>query len=69
LADYPPEAAAFAETVSMSTDFDPHPMYVMDIAATDDGYRLVEIGSACCASLYGCNLERIVDAVSEIASV
>jgi hypothetical protein len=68
LADYPPEAAAFAESVVDANDFDPHPMYVMDIAATNDGFRLVEIGSVCCASLYACDLECLVDAVCEIAA-
>ncbi len=67
LPDYPAEAAAFAESVAGANDFDPHPMYVMDIALTEDGYRLVEIGSVCCASLYACDLEKILNAVREIA--
>jgi hypothetical protein len=43
-------------------------MYVMDLASTDHGHRLVEIGSVCCASLYACDLEGVVDAVCKTAS-
>lgn len=66
-AGYPSEAAAFAETVANANDFNPHPMYVMDIAGTDEGYRLIEIGSVCCASLYACDLTKLVASVTEIA--
>jgi hypothetical protein len=68
LAGYPPDAAEFAESVARANDFNPHPVYVMDIASTDDGYRLIEIGSACCASLYAGDLDRVVDAVCKTAS-
>lgn len=64
----PPEAAAFADSVANATPFDPHPIYVMDVAQTDDGFRLIEIGSVCCASLYACNLGKIVDAVVDMAA-
>jgi hypothetical protein len=67
-AGYPAEAAAFAETVTRSNSFEPHPTYVMDVASTDDGYRLIEIGSVCCASLYACDLERLVNAIVELGS-
>jgi hypothetical protein len=64
---FPPEAAAFAETVANAGAFDPHPVYVMDIASTESGYWLVEIGSVCCASLYACDLLAIIAAVGEVA--
>ena len=41
----------------------------MDVCRTDDGYRLVEIGSVCCASLYACDPERVVAAVAEAAGL
>jgi hypothetical protein len=65
--DYPSDAAAFAETVAASTTFNPHPVYAMDVCETPDGYRLVEIGSLLAASLYACDLGRIVDQVCTIA--
>ncbi len=63
LAGCPPKVTAFAESVATATKFDPHPVYVMDIASTDSGYRVIEIGSVCCASLYACDLEKLVAAV------
>ena len=65
----PSEVVHFAETVANANRFEPHPMYVMDIANTDAGYRLVEIGSMCCASLYACDLTRVIDVVSRIAKL
>jgi ATP-grasp domain, R2K clade family 3 len=67
-AGFPPEVGAFAETVANANHFNPHPIYVMDIAGTESGYRLVEIGSICCASLYACDLETVVDAVIKMAA-
>jgi len=65
LASYPPEAAGFAEAVASFNGFEPHPVYVMDVCETSDGYRLVEIGSICCASLYACDLDRVIAAITE----
>jgi hypothetical protein len=67
-AGYPGEAAAFAESVTYANAFDPHPMYVMDIASTADGYRVIEIGSVCCASLYACDLDTVVTTAANIAA-
>lgn len=39
----------------------------MDVCRTDDGFRLVEIGSVCCASLYACDLKRVVTVVTDLA--
>ena len=64
----PPEVAAFAESVANAGVFEPHPAYVMDVCRTAQGYRLVEIGSICCASLYACNIEQIVAAVKEASA-
>jgi hypothetical protein len=64
-AAYPTELAEFVQTFTKASSFEPHPVYVMDIASTDDGYRLIEIGSVCCASLYACDLTRVVAAVCD----
>jgi hypothetical protein len=66
-AGLPAEAGTFAETVAGSSEFEPHPVYVMDVCQTDKGYRVIEIGSICCASLYACNLEQVVAAVADAA--
>jgi len=64
--EFPAEAADFAAQVAAG-DFEPHPIYVMDVCETRQGYRVVEIGSVCCASLYACDLEKVVEAVTKAA--
>jgi hypothetical protein len=64
---YPDDAATFATAVANANAFDPHPVYVMDVCQTNDGYRLIELGSVCCASLYACDLGKVVAAVTEAA--
>jgi hypothetical protein len=66
--EYPREAAEFANLVASSSDFEPHPMYTMDICQTDAGFRLVEIGPVNGSSLYRCDVEKVVEAATEIAS-
>ena len=64
--DYPADAALFAELVAHS--WQPHPIYVMDVARMVDGnYRLIEIGSVNCAGYYRCNIRLIVEKMTEIA--
>jgi hypothetical protein len=66
--DFADEAAALAEEIAKSCEFNPHPIYVMDIAYTGEaGYRLMEIGSVNCAGLYACDLKKIIEKASEIA--
>ena len=48
LAGCPSHVSAFAQIVANTGEFDPHPVYVMDVCETDED-RLVEIGSVCCA--------------------
>jgi hypothetical protein len=67
-----PEVSAgsveFAEKVASSTEWEPHPIYVMDIAKMSDGeFRLIEIGSVNCAGYYAMNIRLIVEKMSEIA--
>ena len=44
----------------------PDPIFVVDVCATDDGPRLLELNSFSCSDLYGCDFEPIVDAVDEL---
>lgn len=64
---YPDSAAAFAEEIANSTLWSPHPIYVMDIAKTPDGYRLMEIGSVNVAGLYKCDLRKFANAMNNLA--
>lgn len=66
--EYPDGAAEFAEKVASSTEWQPHPIYVMDIAKMPDGeFRLIEIGSVNCAGYYRCDIRKIIEKMSEIA--
>lgn len=64
-ANYPEEAAKFAEEASVS--WEASPIYCMDIALTEDGYKVIEIGSMNCAGIYKSDARKIVEAVSEVA--
>jgi hypothetical protein len=61
----PVEVANFAE--KMAEVWNPQPIYVMDIASTPNGLKLIEIGSANCAGFYKCELKPIVEAMAKIA--
>lgn len=45
----------------------PSDAYVLDLCETKEGIKMVEIGSVNCAGLYGCNIEKFVDALTELA--
>ncbi len=64
----PDAVIALANQIAGEGPFDPLHMYVMDIGQTSDGFFLMEIGSVNCSSLYGCDLEKVVDAASGIAA-
>jgi hypothetical protein len=67
-AGVPAEALATAQRILTEDSFNPFPIYVMDIAQTAEGYFLMEIGSLNCASLYACDLRKVVDAASRLAA-
>jgi hypothetical protein len=57
----------FANDV-LKTGFAPDPVWIMDICQTDDQQlHLLEIGIFSCSSLYGCDKDRVVKAVSTAA--
>jgi hypothetical protein len=62
-----PGALEFAEKVANSTEWQPHPIYVMDIAQTELGFHLLEIGTINCAGFYKCEIRPIVEAMTRIA--
>ncbi len=61
------EAGQFAELVVAQSGFSPHPIFVMDVALTDDGYRLLEVGSVNCSSLYAMDVDRLGAAIVQAA--
>ena len=60
-------ALDFARTV-VAVGYEPDPVWVLDVCRTDDGgYHLLEIGGFSFASLYGCDKDAVVQAVSSVA--
>lgn len=65
---YSSASADFAEKVAGSTEWQPHPIYCMDICETIEGeLRLLEIGSVNTCGLYDATLLPIIKKASEIA--
>jgi hypothetical protein len=52
----------------MARRYAPAPVFVLDVADTPDGPRVVEVGCANCAGIYGCNPEAIVLALTDEAA-
>lgn len=62
---FPDEAARLCEDAS--AEWTPHPIFSMDIAATPEGLRIIEIGSINCSGLYRCDLRQVLAALKTIA--
>ncbi len=66
-AHFDDRAYELATTVA-SVDYEPDPVWVMDICRTSDGaYHLLEIGGFSFADLYACDMKKVVSAVSAAA--
>jgi hypothetical protein len=59
---FPKAAADLIE----ASKWHPHPLYVADVALTDDGFKLMEIGPINGAGIYKCDVVPILKAVLEI---
>jgi hypothetical protein len=64
---YPQGVADFAEMIANEVEWQPHAVYCMDIADTEKGYKLIEIGSVNTCGFYECDLRPVVQKMSEIA--
>jgi len=51
----------------MSKLYQPDPAYTIDICRTAGGeYKVIELNSFCCASIYGANYDKVVHAINEL---
>lgn len=56
------------KVLSETSDYNPDPVWVLDVAVNDMGQlRVLEVGSFSTAGLYGCDMVKIVQEVSKIA--
>lgn len=61
-------AIEFAEKVVNSTEWQPAPIYALDVCMVESGqFKLMEVGSLNCCGLYKCDVAAIMDAANEIA--
>lgn len=61
-------ALAYAKHVVNRVAFAPDPVWILDICQLEDSsFFVLEIGGFSCASLYGCNKDDVVRAVSIVA--
>jgi hypothetical protein len=65
-AGYDPAAATFVEKALHDTNYNPYPIFCVDVCLTDtyNEYKIVEIGSINTCGLYACDMDVIVDAVA-----
>ena len=61
----PSEAIALAEEACKV--WTPHPIFVLDIASTPDGYKILECGSINCAGIYEADIGLMVDEMNRLA--
>lgn len=52
-------AQTFVDMLNKNID---HP-YVIDIALTDDGYKVIELNTMNCAGFYACDMQKLVTAI------
>jgi len=60
------EVFDFVENV-LPSKFSPDPVWALDVCETPDGFKVVEINAGSCAGLYGCDLTKFAEAMSEMA--
>jgi hypothetical protein len=56
----------FAEEVA-KVDWEPEPIYVMDVCSTNNECKILELNSFSCSGLYWCDLKKVVKVASELA--
>lgn len=60
------EALKYAEMILNQVKFNPDPIWILDVAETNLGWRVLEVGPFSCCALYECEAELVLDAVGKI---
>jgi hypothetical protein len=62
------DLVAFEFARKMTKIYQPDKAYTIDVCKTsEDEYKLLEINSFNCASMYGCNYDKVVEATNKLA--
>jgi hypothetical protein len=59
------EAKSFVESVLGQVQYDPAPLWTLDICKSNGDYRVLEVNSLLSAGWYDCDVKKIVEAVDE----
>lgn len=60
-------ASICAEKIANYCDWQPAPIYTLDVCKTNDGFKLLECGSVNTSGLYKCDLDKVMEAAESIA--
>jgi hypothetical protein len=58
---------AFAEAMLAEVRWRPDPIFMMDVAESEDRLWLVELNGFSCSSLYACDLKAVVATAGDLA--
>ena len=50
----------------LGQSFNPAPSWVLDLAKTEDGWKLIEVGPSCCCGLYKCDTDLFMSALDKV---
>jgi hypothetical protein len=67
--DLPVEHGAWDFAERMINTWSPHRVFVIDIAETSKGYKVIEINCANSAGFYKCDMSKFVQAVNELEAL
>jgi len=50
----------------LARGYDPAPSWVLDLAQTTQGWRIIEVGASSCCGLYKCNTDAFITALTKL---
>ena len=50
----------------LSKGYNPSPSWILDLAESSDGWKILEVGAASCCGLYKCNTDKIIKALCKL---
>lgn len=62
----PQEVFNYAQQVVDFANYKPEPAWTLDVAETENGYKVIEVGSFSCAGLYVCDYEKVIKRINKL---